>query len=144
MGKVTRINPSVDSSTRAFQVETGVPNGEAALRPGGFAKASIVVKRNDAAFTVPIESVVRFSGITKIFVVSDDLKARAIPVETGIDEAGWIEILTPLPPKAKVVTTGQSQLAEGTEVVIRDPHAAPAAATTASTKPTGPTPAPAK
>ena len=41
-GKVARINPSVDSSNRTFQVETIVPNERGLLRPGGFAKASII------------------------------------------------------------------------------------------------------
>ena len=41
-GKVARINPSVDSASRTFQVETLVPNERGLLRPGGFAKASII------------------------------------------------------------------------------------------------------
>jgi membrane fusion protein (multidrug efflux system) len=124
-GKVSRINPTVDNASRAFQVETYVPNDDGALRPGGFAKASIVIKREDSALTVPLESIVRFAGVTKIFVVSDDLKARAVPVETGFDERGWIEVTGALPSQAKVVATGQSQLADGIPVVIRDPNAPP-------------------
>ena len=46
---VRRINPMVDSSSRTFQVETEVPNDEGMLRPGGFAKASIVVKGRPGA-----------------------------------------------------------------------------------------------
>ena len=76
LGKVARINPSVDATSRTFQVETAIPNPAGHLRPGGFAKASIVVKREDQAATVPIESVVRSVGITKVFVVTEDSKAR--------------------------------------------------------------------
>jgi multidrug efflux pump subunit AcrA (membrane-fusion protein) len=123
VGKVSRINPSVDTTSRAFQVETSVVNDDGALRPGGFAKASIVVKRDDAALTVPLDSIIRFAGVTKLFIVSDDLKAKAIQVETGLDDRGWIEVIGSLPSQAKVVATGHSQLADGISVIIRDPKA---------------------
>src|SRR5260221_28630 len=115
--------PCRSTNSRAFQVEPYVPNDAGDLRSGGFAKASIVIKREDSALTVPLESIVRFAGVTKIFVVSDDLKARAIPVETGLDEKGWIEVSGALPSQARVVATGQSQLAHGSPVVLRVPHA---------------------
>jgi multidrug efflux pump subunit AcrA (membrane-fusion protein) len=123
LGKVARINPSVDTTSRTFQVETTVPNPDGQLRPGGFAKAAIVVKRDDKAATVPIESVVRSVGITKIFLVNDAMKARAVPVETGLEGKGWVEVVGALPSQATVVTTGQSQLADDVPVVVRDPNA---------------------
>ncbi len=52
-GKVARINPSVDSSSRTFQVETLVPNERGLLRPGGFAKASIITDAEAKAAVVP-------------------------------------------------------------------------------------------
>ncbi len=137
VGKVARINPSVETASRTFQVETSVPNPDGTLRPGGFAKASIVVKRDDQAATVPIESVVRSVGITKVFVVTDAGKARAVPVETGLEGKGWVEVIGALPSQAVVVTTGQSQLADDVPVVVRDPKAAapPSAAKTAEAGP---------
>ena len=140
-GKVARINPSVDTASRTFQVETAVPNESGLLRPGGFAKAAIVVKRDDQAATVPIESVVRSVGITKVFVVTDSGKARAVPVETGLDGKGWVEVIGALPSQANVVTTGQSQLADDVPVVVRDPKAdapTPAAKTAETASHAGP------
>jgi RND family efflux transporter MFP subunit len=121
-GTVTRINPSVDPVSRTFQVEAAVPNNRGLLRPGGFAKASILADRNAQADMAPIESVVRFAGVTKLFVVEQD-KARAIEVETGKEKAGWVEVIGKLPKGARVVTTGQTQLADGTPVAVRVPEA---------------------
>ena len=91
-GKVVRINPSVDSLSRTFQVETLVPNDRRLLRPGGFAKATIVTDSAAQAAVVPIESIVRFAGVTKLFVVEDD-KARAInDIVTGAEGRGWVEV----------------------------------------------------
>jgi hypothetical protein len=67
---------------------------------------------------VPLESIVEFAGVTKLFVVEAD-KARAIEVQKGLEGPGWVEVVGTLPPEAKVVTTGQTQLADGTPVVVR-------------------------
>jgi len=131
-GKVTRINPSVDPVSRAFQVESAVPNDDGLLRPGGFAKASVVTRRDDAATTVPIGSIVRSTGITKLFVVGDDLRAREVHVEIGREGKGWVEVVGAIPSQARVVATGQSQLADGLPVVVRDPEGANAARTPGS------------
>jgi multidrug efflux pump subunit AcrA (membrane-fusion protein) len=122
-GKVVRINPSVDSQSRTFQVETQVPNDRRLLRPGGFAKASIVTDSAAQAAVVPIESIVRFAGVTKLFVIEDG-KARSInDIVTGAEGRGWVEVSSKgLPRSASVVTTGQTQLADGTPVIVRVPE----------------------
>ena len=120
-GTVTRINPLVDSVSRTFQVEAVVPNNRGLLHPGSFAKASVLVKRNAQADVVPSESIVRFAGVTKLFIVEDG-KARAISVETGQEKAGQIEVIGKLPKDAQLVTTGQKKLADGTPVTVRVPE----------------------
>ena len=117
-GKVARINPTVDAVSRTFQVEAVIPNQRGLLRPGGFAKATLLVDRNALATTAPIEAVVKYAGVTKVFVVEGDA-ARSVNVETGLEGSGWVEILGAVLPGAQVVVTGQSQLADGTPVVVR-------------------------
>jgi RND family efflux transporter MFP subunit len=139
-GKVVRINPSVDPVSRTFQVETQIPNDRRLLRPGGFAKASIITDSASEASVVPTESIVQFAGVTKVFVIEDG-KARAInDIVTREEGQGWVEVVSKsLPAQAVVVTTGQSQLADGTPVVVRVPetatdHSMPAEAEPAETK----------
>jgi membrane fusion protein, multidrug efflux system len=124
-GKLTRINPSVDPTSRTFQVETVVPNERGLLRPGGFARASIVTRADAKAAVVPMESVVYFAGVTKIFVVENGKAHSYSGVKTGKEGRGWVEIEIAgdrLPETALVVTTGQSSLADGTPVVVRHPE----------------------
>ncbi|MES1213689.1 MAG: efflux RND transporter periplasmic adaptor subunit [Singulisphaera sp.] len=125
-GKVTWINPSVDADSRTFQVEVSIPNEDRALRPGGFVKASVVTKRANERTVVPIEAIVRFAGVTKLFVVEGG-KAQSIPVETGTEGSGWIEVNGNVPAAATVVVSGQTQLADGTSVTIRQPGEQPTA-----------------
>ncbi|SIO66703.1 RND family efflux transporter, MFP subunit [Singulisphaera sp. GP187] len=132
-GTVARINPLVDPVSRTFQVEVAVPNSRGLLRPGGFAKASILIDRTAMASIVPIESVVKFAGVTKLFVVEAG-KARSINVETGQEGLGWIEVIGALPKNAEVVTTGQTQLADTTIVTVRKPEVATPAPVVTSSK----------
>jgi membrane fusion protein (multidrug efflux system) len=122
-GKIVRINPSVETSSRTFQVETLVPNERGLLRPGGFARASIVTDSAAKAAVVPSESIVRFAGVTKLFIVENG-KARSInDIKTGKEGRGWTEVISEqLPETASVVTTGQTQLADQTLVVVRTPE----------------------
>jgi RND family efflux transporter MFP subunit len=118
-GQVVRINPTVDPVNRTFQVEIEVPNSERKLKPGSFAKAAILTKHDDEVVTVPLESVVTFAGITKVFLVEDG-RVKEVRVTLGVQNTKWVEIVQPsLPRGARVVVSGQSALADGTPIAVR-------------------------
>jgi len=143
-GRVERVNPTIDTASRTFEVEVRVGNGERLLKSGAFAAASILVGTAADAVTVPEEAIVRFAGVTKLFTVANG-RATAVPVELGTrldvaDASGeaaarptaqsagqaaavrrWVEVSGAVAPGTPVVLTGQSQLADGTAVRIRAP-----------------------
>lgn len=129
-GKVTRVNPTVDRASRTFHVEIEITNKDRDLPPGSFAKASVETRVDDKALTVPAESIVRFAGVIKVFVIRDG-KSQGIPVKLGqrIEETDgkekgrthlWFEVMGDIKPDDVVATSGQSQLANDTPVTIRD------------------------
>lgn len=123
LGSVTRIHPAVDSNTRTFGVEVQVPNGDGKLKPGSFAKGFIQTRLDPEATTVPLEALVTFAGVTKVFVIEND-RAVEVQVTPGVQTTEWVEIASPpLPVGALVVTSGQTALASGTPVAIRTPDA---------------------
>ena len=123
-GVVTRLNPSVDQTTRTFEVEIQVPNSNSELKPGGFAKAAIQTRLDPAATTVPLTSIVSFAGINKVFLVTGNF-VKDVPVKLGVQTSEWVEVLQPkLAKDAQVVTSGQSMLAADTPIAIR-PNTAP-------------------
>ncbi len=127
-GVVTRINPSVDPQTRTFEVEILVPNTQGELKPGGFAKTAIYTEIDQHSATVPLEALVYFAGVTKIFLVEDG-RAKEVQVTLGVQDTQWVEIASPkLPEGAQVVTSGQTAIAHGTEVAQRAAPAESAAA----------------
>jgi RND family efflux transporter MFP subunit len=118
-GTVSRLNPAVDPVTRTFEVEVLIANPGGQLKAGGFAKAYILTRLDNDAAAVPLEAVVQFAGITKIFLV-DNGRARIVPVTLGVQETNWVEIASPpLPRDGQVVTSGQSALADDTPVTVR-------------------------
>lgn len=125
-GMVGRVNPTVDRNSRSFVIEVDVPNESRRLKAGSFAKAAVVTREDKNAVTVPPEALVTFAGVTKVFVVEDG-KARAVPVKPGqrpgvqAEErtGSWVEVIGDLRPGSQVVTSGHSQLAEGTPVRVR-------------------------
>lgn len=118
-GTVTLINPSVEPSTRTFEVEIQIANDVGQLKPGSFAKAIIHTSQTEEAPTVPLSALVTFAGVTKVFL-SENGKAKEVLVTPGVQTRDWVEIASPtLPRGAVVVTSGQSGLANETPVTIR-------------------------
>lgn len=136
-GVVARVNPTVDEASRTFVVEVSIPNKDRALKAGSFASAVVSTGVDAQTVTVPEEAVVKFAGVTKVFVVDGD-KVRAIPVELGtrleMKAAGvaahWIEVRG-VPSGRHVVTTGHSQLSDGSLVRVRSEATDAASATAA-------------
>jgi multidrug efflux pump subunit AcrA (membrane-fusion protein) len=119
-GVVTRVSPTVDTLNRTFQVEVEVPNCDAAarLKPGTFARAEIETRTDTGVLAVPPGAVVTFAGVTKVFVADGD-KAKAVEVQLGQRAREWVEVIGPVPPGAKVITSGFSQLVDGSPIRIR-------------------------
>jgi RND family efflux transporter MFP subunit len=127
-GTVARVNPTVDRENRTFEIEVRIPNEDRRLRAGSFAKSAILTREEASVPTIPEEALVRFAGVTKVFVV-DGQEVRSVSVEPGlrltIEEDGrrqfWQELVGGPELGSAVVTTGHSQLADGTPVRIREP-----------------------
>ncbi len=117
-GVVSRVNPTVDTMNRTFMVEIQVPNCGKRLSVGGFAKAEILTCTDATVLTVPSEAVRTFAGVTKVFVVEGAI-ARGVEVEVGMREKEWIEVRGGIKPEMKVITSGHSQLVEGSAVRVR-------------------------
>jgi multidrug efflux pump subunit AcrA (membrane-fusion protein) len=115
-GTVARISPTTDTGNRTFGVVIGVRNGDGKLKAGGFATAEIIV-RSEHVVTVPPEALVQFAGVNKVFVAEGD-KARAVEVTLGSRDKDWVEVGN-LPAGAKVITSGQSQLVDGSVIRIK-------------------------
>lgn len=124
-GTISRISPAVDIASRTFQVEAVIPNAQRNLRPGSFARASILVGMSENVPFVPRDAVLSFAGIDKVFSIRDG-KAVEHAVELGPTRGLTVAILSDLNDAKTVAVSGLSRLSNGTPVSIaRAPTTAP-------------------
>jgi len=116
-GTVTRLAPAVDVQTRTLVLEARVPNQDGALRPGFFAKGSVLTRQDPAAVFVPGESVTSIAGITKVFVVADG-RAQERLVRLGARQGTWVEIADGVKAGETVATSNLAALFNGAPVEL--------------------------
>lgn len=123
-GSVYLISPSVSTSSRAFGVGALVTNTDFRLKANTFARGALTLERAVPTPMIPLEAVVSFAGVTKVFVVEGPtVRARAVKV--GRIQDGRQEILEGLKPGENVVVSGQSRLSDGSKVMIQSPPPTP-------------------
>ena len=121
-GKVFLISPQVNTTTRAFAFGALVQNPDRKLRASTFARGELVLERNVPTPVVPLDAVVSFVGISKVFVVENDV-AKPRTVELGRVINNQQEILSGVKPGESIVISGQSKLYDGAKVRVKEPNA---------------------
>lgn len=112
-GKISRINPSVDQQTRAFEVEALIENREALLKPGFFVKATIPSSFVVESLVIPQDALLYVYGVYKVFVIDGNtLKEREVKI--GERQGDEVEIVEGLAQGERIAlaTKGQ-ELKEG-------------------------------
>ena len=124
-GKLARISPSSEVTSRSFLVEGLVENTDRRLKPGFFAHAVVTTRVDPNALTVPQQAIVSFAGVSKVFVVvrepDKNDAARERIIQTGV-RVGANEIeVTGLKPGELVVISGLTRLTDGAAVKVSGP-----------------------
>ncbi|MSU21755.1 MAG: efflux RND transporter periplasmic adaptor subunit [Pedosphaera sp.] len=122
-GRVYLIGPAVTMSSRAFSVGSLVTNTNFRLKANTFARGKLVLESAVPTPVVPLESVVSFAGVTKVFVVEGNV-ARSRSVTVGRIRDGLQEVIEGLKSGDTVVVTGQNRLSDGAAVAIQSTSSA--------------------
>jgi RND family efflux transporter MFP subunit len=117
-GKVSRISPAVNTATRAFPFEALVPNKDAVLKPGTFARVHIESGRQDEVLTLSYTALQYRYGVNRAFVIEGD-KLNARELKVGDRMGDRIEILSGVKAGDKVAVTDVDKLADGTKVSVK-------------------------
>ncbi len=117
-GTIVRMAPLLRESSRQARVEVDVPNPEYLLKPGMFVRVQVEFARREDAMLVPLPAFVRRNGKEGVFIVDiGNLKARFVPVTTGIVNGELVEIAGPQI-SGLVVTMGNHLLEDGSGIVL--------------------------
>lgn len=117
-GKVSIVYPSVNTSTRTFQVEVQVPNANQRIRPGMFARVSLNFGAVERVL-VPDQAVVKQSGSGERFVyVVKNGNAYHQTIELGRRIGAEYELISGVETGSEVVVFGQALLSNGRNVEV--------------------------
>jgi len=120
-GKLMRISPASEVASRSFLIEAAIDNAERRLKPGFFARAAVFTQVDPNALTVPQQALVTFAGVSKVFVIENEV-ARERVVQTGARVGtNEIEITTGLKPGELVAISGLTRLIDGAAVAVSGP-----------------------
>ncbi len=116
-GRVARVAPVLDPATRTAEMEIEIPNPDARLRPGMYARVRLTSAKKADALVVPKAAVVDAQGRKGVFLVQDN-QAVFRAVTLGLEEPNRVEITDGLNEGDAVVTTGASALRDGVRVQV--------------------------
>ncbi len=120
-GKISAINPGVDTGTRTLRLRATLDNPEQLLRPGMFADVSTVLPLRENILTLPRTAVTYNPYGESVFVIQKNdtgLTVQNRPVKTGEVRAGRVEITEGLKAGEMVVSAGHNKLRNGQPVTI--------------------------
>jgi RND family efflux transporter MFP subunit len=118
-GKVAYVSPAVDQATRTFPVEVLVENTDRSLKPGFFAKGSVLTRVDENVLAAPDDAVSTLAGVSTVFVVEEG-KSRQQQVTLGVRKGNLVEIIEGLKGHEILATSNVNQLATGTRVRTGD------------------------
>ena len=111
-GTVSRISPAVNTATRAFPFEALVPNKDAVLKPGTFARVHIESGKVDDVLTLPYSALQYRYGVNRVFVLAGDkLAARELKVGERLGDR--IEIISGVQAGDQVAANDVDKLVDG-------------------------------
>ncbi|HEV2264124.1 MAG TPA: efflux RND transporter periplasmic adaptor subunit [Stellaceae bacterium] len=129
VGKITAINPKVDTATRNVQVRATVSNPDHLLMPGMYAKVTIDVGSEERYVTLPQTAIIYNPYGNTVYLVQDkgkdaqghpQLEAQQAFVTTGPTRGDQVAILKGVDAGATVVTAGQMKLRNGSHVIVNN------------------------
>lgn len=116
-GKIARLNSALDASSRTLMAEVHVPNRDRPLKPGMFARVSLILAESKDSMLVPVEAVVEDEGKNFVYTVVDG-KANQVVVTKGWTQNTVVAINGGIEEGAQIVVAGQYRLKPGMKVRV--------------------------
>jgi membrane fusion protein, multidrug efflux system len=116
-GEVYAIDPRVDIEGRSVFIRARVPNVGEKLRPGQFARVTLIREVKPDALTVPEAAIVPKGEDQFVFKIVDG-KAQLSKVSIGTRRAGRVELVEGVSAGELVVTAGQLKIRDGAAVTV--------------------------
>jgi membrane fusion protein (multidrug efflux system) len=123
-GRITAINPQVDSATRNVRLQATVANPEEQLRPGMYVNVGVVLPHEEQVLALPATSILFAPYSNSVFVVENNKDGKSGKVvrqqfvELGERRGDYVAVRSGLQEGDVVVSTGVFKLRNGQSVVV--------------------------
>lgn len=115
--RVTYVSKVIDPVSRAFTVDIRLPRS-AAYHPNMLAVIRVVSYQDDNAITIPI-SVLQHDATGNYVFISEDNKAKKVPVTINQTYGGYAEILSGLKAGENLIVAGYDNVNSGDTVQVQ-------------------------
>ncbi len=116
-GKIERISPVVDRSTGTIRVTVAISADETGLRPGMFSRVGIIYDTHTDAMLIPKVALVTEDKDAYVFIIDEGVAYKKL-VQTGFVNNNDVEIVSGISPSDLVITMGQRNLKDKTQVEL--------------------------
>jgi len=128
-GKVQKISPILDPSTRMAEVEVLLDNEKGILKPGMYAEVEVITGAIDNVIVVPRFAVIENTSLEKVegvdqviknyyvFVVENEVAYQKKLDVTYVNH-NWLAVKSGISVGDKLVVTGQNNLRDGFPVLV--------------------------
>lgn len=113
-GTISEISSMVDSQTGLFKVRAEMPESDE-VAIGSVVTLNVVTERAVNAMLIPVNAVYYSGGDAYVYLYEDGT-ARMVPVEVGLYDSEYAEVLSGLSMDDVVVSTWSSNLYEGAKI----------------------------
>jgi membrane fusion protein (multidrug efflux system) len=115
-GKVYAIDPQVDSTNRNIALRALITNDDDVLKPGMFARVSLITAEKPDALFVPESAIIPRGNESFVIKIDAAKKVATVPVTIGERKNGEVEIIKGLAVDDTVITAGHLKVRDGAEV----------------------------
>jgi RND family efflux transporter MFP subunit len=116
-GRIARVSPVLDPSTRTAPIEIEIPNPAFRLKPGMYARVGITTHTKKDALVLPSSAVVDLGGRRGVFQLQNE-SAVFRTIQVGSEQGTVVEILAGLNEGDEVISTGAGALRDGDRVAL--------------------------
>lgn len=118
-GKVSRVNPAINSGSRSVMAYVQVANPDLQLRAGMFSQAQLLVNKKDGVLMIPAAAVQYESGKAFVYAIENNVVQQKM-VKLGLqgDHQGTpvVEVLSGLTGGSQIVKTNLGSMRSGIPV----------------------------
>ena len=115
-GRVSRFADSLDQQTRTMETEIDCDNRDGRLMPGMYTESEISLHERKNVLTIPLQAVSRNGDDAVVLVVNAQNFIEERHVQLGLDDEGYVEVLSGLTDQDRVVIGNRTQFRSGQKI----------------------------